>query len=487
MRKRKLFQVLALLDQEGITSFHSYLASGIEGHSKALLKFYDLCCKRVLAAPVEEDIPLEAFVAGTGIKPGRVDKLCSELMARLQSFLAFQEFRSDAQVQQEMFLRALERRNAGLSDLRRYHEKMLSQLDKAGDSGWAALLRLKLRWIMAEAAIKNRETRSLWLEDFEDLSDLLDGFYRLQKLKLASARANANSIFKHKEVDPFEDFVEGIRGGTGFEKLSPLGKGYFLSLEMFQEASGEERFRDLIALLGEHAMSFSKEEAMDLYGYALNFCIRRSNQGHFRFLGYMSALYKQLLANALLLEDGAIPPAQFKNIVTLHCRLGELDWVRGFIEGYRGSLPEALEADAVLYNEAVLAYHEHDYQRAIASLKEIILRLKEDVFYGLDARIYLWKSYFEHLDHLDVEQVDEMYKLYDSFRVYIDRNEVISAPHKTQYRNFIREFKRFMEILSKEPVSTADLQKLHDELIAMEFISNKSWFLFQVAARVGGP
>ena len=113
-------------------------------------------------------------------------------------------------------------------------------------------------------------------------------------------------------------------------------------------------------------------------------------------------------------------------------------------------------------------------------MKEVIANLKEDVFYGLGARVYLWKSYFEHLAHLTMEEVDEMYRMYDAFRVFIDRNDKISVGHKTNYKNFIREFKRFMVILNKEPIDRDQLQELRDDLAEMTFLANKDWFLDKV-------
>lgn len=474
------------MTEPDLDSFQLFLSSGLFGNSKTLLKFFLLWRKRVLGVPLEKEVSLEAFVSGTSFKAKRVDKLCSELAVRLTEFFSFQEYRDNEHLKQELLLRAMERRNAALPEMNRQYDRILGDLAAKKDSTDKELQRLKLRWILAEAAIKTRETRSLWQEDFQDLSNLLDNYYNLQKLKLASARANAQSIYKHEEHNPFEDFISGLRVNLGKAELGPLALAHFLTVEMFQEESGERAFQDLIALLGEHATTFSREDSMDLYGYALNFCIRKSNQGLLNYLGYMSDLYLQLLENGLLLEGGHIVPSQFKNIVTLNCRLGKLDWVRWFIDNYQAQLPEGTEQDAVLYNEAVLAYHKKNYPVAISSLKQIILRVKDDVFYGLDARIYLWKSYFEHLDKLTLPQVDEMYKLYDSFRIFIERNTVLASTHKIQYRNFIREFKRFMEILVQIPISRTELEKLHGEVSQMEFISNKGWFLHHIQAKLDG-
>lgn len=465
-------------------AFQTFLASGLYGNSKTMLKFLGLWRRRVLNLPVEKEVTLEAFVAGTGINPRRVDKLCTELGGRLVEFLSFQEYREQEYVQQEMLLRAMMRRNANLTEMHRQHHRIQKTLEERKESPDKELQRLKLRWVMAETAVKSRTTRTLWQEDFLELSQALDAYYRLQKLKLASAHANARSIYRHEEVNPLADFLKNMEEGSGEMDLSPLARAYFLSVQMLQEETAEARFPELIQLLGAHAAEFAVEEATELYGYALNFCIRKSNEHQSEYLGYMSDLYLQLLDNGLLLQGGKLVPSQFKNIVTLHCRLGKLDWVREFIQEYKDKLTEGTEAKAVQYNAAILAYHEKNYSMAIRSLKEMIQELKDDVFYGLDARIYLWKSYFENFDALTVEEVDEMYKLYDSFRIFIDRNESLADTRKTQYRNFIREFKRFMEFLTQDPVSPAEIEQLKREVANMEFISNKEWFLHHITARL---
>ena len=123
---------------------------------------------------------------------------------------------------------------------------------------------------------------------------------------------------------------------------------------------------------------------------------------------------------------------------------------------------------------------------AITSFKEVIHQGTHYPFYGLDSRIYLWKSYFEYMDHLTSEEVDDMHRLYDPFRLYIDRNTKISPLHRLQYRNFVRLFKRFVRILEAEngqndpsalPAFQAELEEQND-------VANKTWFAQKVAESI---
>lgn len=476
MRQRKLFVLLSLLDSDDIPGFQAFLDSPYFNNSKTLLRFFNLWQDQILSRPDEPDPEPEAFLEGTGIQPYRVDKLCSQLYAKTLDYLAQKEFDRKDAIQNEMLLAGIGRRNPASPELERQYRKMEKKLKKQPLSTEKSMEELQLRWLYAEARVRVRETQSLWKEDLRDLHAHLDGYYILQKLKLVSASANLRLIYNQDAEDPAKVFWNQLNSSGQADKLTPLARAYYLIVEMIREDRDVAAFEELTQLLARNSEGFEAGEARELYGYAINFCIRKQNEGLLEYRNHTASLYRDLLEKGLLLENGKLVPAQMKNLVIIHCQLGQLEWVQQFIEEYRDLLPEEASEYAVVYNEAVLAFYQQDYGRAIPKLKEVILKLKEDVFYELDARVYLWRSYFEHLDHLSMEEVDEMYRLYDAFRIYIDRNDRISLAHKQQYRNFIREFKRFMVILSKEPVAVEDLSILRDEIAEMPFMANKGWF-----------
>ena len=480
MRKRKLYQLLALLSPEELNRFEAFLSTRYFNGRKTLLPFFARWRKLFFTTPDDRDYSVEEFLKGTGISPRRMNKLSSALYNLLVQFMAHSEMMEDEYALNELLVNAIERRSKRNPVSSSLLEKLQAQFDAEPDGPRKRYLSLVNRWMQAEVAIKTRETRALWKEDFQDINHRLDQYYQLQKLKLASASANARNIYNQKEKDPSADFLRSLRETGDVNQLPPLARCYYLTIQMLNEVNGEAAFRELIALLKDHASDFQVEEALELYNYALNFCIRSGNRGKLVYLHFAADLYQQLLDNRLILVNGQLHPQQFKNIVSLYCRLGMVDRAARFIPEYQHFLPETSRSFSVAYNKAVLSFFQGKYGDAIGRFKALVSQASGDIFYELDSRAYLWKSYFENLEHNSMAEMDEMYRLYDSFRLYIDRNEKLSDYHKLHYRNFIRMFKRFMEILNREPVPKDQLTQLRQDVTDLDSISHKEWFLSKI-------
>ncbi|MEM6270396.1 MAG: hypothetical protein AAF998_13215 [Bacteroidota bacterium] len=481
MRQRKVSQLLLLLTAEDLDEFRTYLKNPAIRSNKTLLSFLDQFRKKVLPLAEGEDCSVEELINGTDINPRRVDKLSSALYNLTRQFLAQKQFLQDEHAQLRMLAQAIEDRQAGHKELERLYDRLYQQVSEAPRGAEALANTLRLRWLRAEAAILSRGTRSLWQEDFRDLHQLLDQYYHLQKLRLYSATTNARNIYNHPAAEQNPLFHPQEADLTAMDD-GPIFRAYILAIRMLreEEETGRKLFLELLDLLDREAPQFSHREGMELYGYALNFSIWNINLGQPEFLEHASTIYLQLLANRLILQRGVFPPTQFKNIVSLHCRLGKVDWVESFIADYGDLLPPEKRAFALDYNRAVLAFHKRDYALAISRFRAVIHTLNDDVFYGIDARVFLWKSYFEHYDVLTRDQVDDMYRLYDAFRLFIERNDKISTGHKLTYRNFIRAFKRFMEILRVDPLRGDHLDELRQHVTETDPFSNKRWMLEKI-------
>lgn len=480
MRRRKVYQLLLLFNSDDLKGFQHFLSNPFFSSSTTIITFFKLWKKWLNAYPEGFDCTVEEFLEGSGINPRRMDKLSSKLYALASNYLALIAFQKNPETQDEMLLSAIASRDSGSKSTIGLFERLQSKVEGEKEGPLKIQKALKLKLMMAEALIKTRGTRTLWKEDFQDLQDLLDRYYRLQKLKLLAASANARNIFNHEEENTEAVFPNALP--SEFSKIphSPISKAYTLSIQMFQVKEGKSHFLELLQLLGDEAHHFAASEGIELYGYALNFSIQSTNQGKLEYLNFASTLYQQLIENKLILHNGEILPQQFKNIVALHCRLGMLEWVASFIENYGELLPVESQAFALLYNRSILAFYQKDFSHAIVHLKEIIATYPEDVFYGLDARTVLWKSFWEHLPHLSLEEVDEMHRLYDAFRLFIERNEKISEAHKHHYQNFIRVFKRFIDIQEHQPILQKDIRELRELVMTMVSGPHQGWFLEKI-------
>ena len=475
MRKRRIYHILCLFSEGELRELRDFLVSPLFNGSKMLQRFFMLWEERMLG-PDRKDLDAEAFLEGSGFQVARLDKLCSQLLKRCLEFIAFREYLNSETQQYHHTSQGLIRREASEDEIRRQEDRFRKYLVKRSDSAETLLERMQLEWREVEAKIKVRQTRALYKQDFKNLHDALDTYYFLQKLKIACATANARLMYQ-QDQNPASAFLDFFRQEIAVEDMVPLIQCYFHNIEMLTQPDDQKHFQQLLNLLQQHSGEFEPDDARELYNYAINFTIRKGNQGELVYREYTGALYKDLLAKGFLLIEGKLPPQTLKNIIILHCMLGELDWVEEFIEEYRNRLPEGTDPALVTYNEGVLAFFRKNYAQAIRQLKEVISLLKDDIFYEIDARALLWKSYFENFEHLSLEEVDEMERMYDAFRVFIDRNTKLSEIHKRRYRNFIREFKRLQVMLQQSPLSLEQLQEFKEEVESLEYTYNKDWFL----------
>ncbi|MCF8258935.1 MAG: hypothetical protein K9J06_15375 [Flavobacteriales bacterium] len=103
--------------------------------------------------------------------------------------------------------------------------------------------------------------------------------------------------------------------------------------------------------------------------------------------------------------------------------------MEGFIHDHSDRLPASHRANAVAYNTANLCFHRTEYRQALAQLRHVDL---DDVFYRLDARAILLKTYFEMGDH------DALFYHASAFRTFLARNRTISDRQRKVYQNLVR-------------------------------------------------
>lgn len=485
MRERKIYSVLVLLSKEEHRLFRDYLVSPLFEPSKTMQEFFRLWESKILTpdSTADRSYTAEEFLEGTKLLPSRIDKYCTHLYKRLLDFLGLQQYMQSQDVRFELTADALEQRNAPSKEWDSQRILIQKDIESSSESSAKLLRQLNYKWKAIEARIYTRDTQAIWQEDFRELHQAMDSYYYLQKLKLACAGANARLIYNQNRdaEDDAPDLLLKFDDETAKASLGPLGYSYWLTLRLYNSDDGSDELEVLFAHLHEVGSLFESEEASEVFNYALNYCTRRANKGEVRYQKYAAALYRELLENKSILKDGMLPPQIMKNILVIHCLVGELEWAERFLEEYRDRLQGDPDPYIIKYNLAVLTFYQHD-RNCIGLLKEVISNLKDDIFYELDSRIYLLKAYFDHLKGLSIEETDDMYRVFDSFRVFIDRNKVISPMHKQRYRNFITEFRRFLKLIESGPkkVDQKRLQKLDQKVRASEYMANKSWFLAKI-------
>lgn len=479
VKDRVLVRMLSHLSRKQLRSFKDYLSSNLFTTNKSLLVFVEYLEKKALKAP---EMPLNQadLVKDTGFSNATTEKLFSQTLSLLNSFVAWEERKKDPGAEYAYTFQAWQGMGLEPELLERAYRKMKRQMgdEPASDVDIYHGLRLHHRYLQFQAGQPRKKQGDLFGPHLE----MLDTFYLVSKLKYLCGALSAGRVFSKAEtgIDLNLD-VERV------EKLPAIGKAYFKAYNLLLNPSPEpeeaQKLFDFVNTQGQH---FELEDRSDLYGFLLNCSFRGFSKGILGFGLLADGIYNAMLTGGLLTATGHMPGGHFKNIVSVKVQVGKAAEAREFIEEHQELLLDSERSTLVTYTRGIVHFYFKEYREAMSRFRKIVWDSAEDLFWGLEARNMLWKSYFEAYDDLNMDEHEDMLKLYHSFRVFVSRNSRISDYHKTSYLNFIRVFNRLIHVGDDQLwVSTIpELQALSEETKKMEQIVHKRWIVEAIERKI---
>jgi hypothetical protein len=290
----------------------------------------------------------------------------------------------------------------------------------------------------------------------------LDTYYVIQKLKYYATALHYQKFLNIPSEIFFADEVMAFASSPLFDAV-PIVRIYICIIHTLQEKDGDKAFDLLRSLLSKHIGLFPKQEAEQLYAFAVNYCIRQINKGEPEYLQKIFTLYKQMLQDGLLTYRGSISPWEFKNIVTVALRAKELKWAAAFIEQQSPFIPERDRENAYTFNMARYAFAARKYDQVLELLGTVDY---DDVFYQLDAKTTLMKTYYELGEYQPLQSLKE------SFRILLSRKKLISDTQRTVYGNFVRYTLKLFRADVKDKKKMDTLRK---EIESIKQMADKGW------------
>jgi hypothetical protein len=350
--------------------------------------------------------------------------LLTDVNRCVSEYLVFKQLQKDPQRKQQLLLQELSDRKCMKAFEKTYRQEM-SALDSGQQVDSKALLnRYELYSLKAKEELSRGKRSS---DVFEESSLFLDLYFVAKKLQISAEKINLNYILRKEWNDPFlKNILEQV--DQGLFGHSPYIRLYRLIIQSLTEPDNEEVFVLLKKEVPELMGRLSASELSDLYQYLLNYCIRKINAGRLVFQKELLAVYQSALEHGALMSNGVLSQWDFKNVVTISLRTGNLDYARHFIHGHKQHLPAAQRPNALAYNLANLHFSEKNYRAAIKQLQKVDL---DDVFYRLDARSILLKSFYE------LDDTDALFYHASAFRSFLNRNRTISDQQRKLYLNLI--------------------------------------------------
>ena len=300
----------------------------------------------------------------------------------------------------------------------------------------------------------------------KDLASSIDLFYLSSRLRLICFALAQQSVY-HADMPDFMASKIVALAEADHWAAEPTVAVFLHCYRMLKNLEEEVHFQRFKQLLQQVNPLFKLDEMRELNTFAINYCIRRLNDGRGSYLQELLDLYKSGLASGHLIVNGVLSRFTYHNIVGAGLRSGDLDWVNFFIHEYKNALERSYRESSFSFSLARLEFARHRYDAVLELLQKANYR---DPLINLAAKTLLLKTWYELGEH------DLLHAHLDAMRNYIHRKRVIGY-HRTNYLNIVRFTDKLLRLNWN---NKKEVESLKNELAKEEVLTEKEWLLGQV-------
>ncbi|MFK7922717.1 MAG: hypothetical protein AB8H47_12210 [Bacteroidia bacterium] len=399
----------------------------------------------------------------------QLQDITSYLTRLLERFLAQERWESQPLQRQGQLVFSLRERKMSKEHLRAYikWQKLLPKPQSVSE--YLDYYHIEEEGMHTQVLERKRKTAP----HLQKAIQAFDHYYLLNRLRYACALLNRRIVLADEaELSWARQLYHHINENRTQWQTHPLIVAYHQLFHLLDH-EGEDEFRAIEEHLEAHLSLISPASLRELYAHLMNFCIKKLNEGNQDYQARLFALYQDQLAQGILLDEGQISPADYKNIVSLALRNEAFDWVGAFIEDYKNKLPPDRQEVAYRYQKANLHFHLADYSSCLRLLRT---QEFEDSYYQLGAKTMVLKVHFETGDF------EAFYYAAAAFESFLQRNRKIPAYQKELYLNLIRFSKRLAKLYIQHQIGSSMLKKaqllrLDKRLSKHRKIAQSAWIL----------
>lgn len=465
MEKTQLISLLQSLDPKEVREIRKFLRSPFFNHRKDVIKLFDYVIPLVhknVASLGREKVYAKVYGTKESFNEQSFRQLLSWLQQLLEKYLAYQALSKEELEVKIRLAGVFQDRNLPkhFKKTIRDVEQKLSKLEIRNTNYHEWNFELEHQKYIASSV------KRMTAHNFQVSSDHLDFAYILKKLRQVCLSVAHQTVYKTEyKLGLFEHVLDYIEKKQLEEH--PTIAVYLYCYYTMTNVKRTDYFFKFKNILIESANRFSLEELRNLYLFAINFCIRRLNEGDLAFADEGLDLYKNALDSRVLFLKGVLSRFTFRNIVAMGLKVKEYVWVERFIERYQDNVEPGFQASNYALNMATLEYHRKNYDRIMTLLQFADYK---DLLMNLSAKTLLAKVYYE----LDEDILLEAHL--QTMQVFIKRKRIIGY-HRKNYLNFIYYLKQLL----KTPFSKAEKKQLLVEQVNQEeVLTERDWFLSMI-------
>ena len=249
---------------------------------------------------------------------------------------------------------------------------------------------------------------------------------------------------------------------------------YSLLVKQLEDIANDEIYFKLKQMLEDSRDKLSDDTIKKLLLNIVSICNMKNNRGKKDFMNEGYNFMKQLAESNFYdnLEGSPhFPPSHFRNIVKAGVALGDIEWVKKFINENAHKLEHSLESSLKHYSLAKIAFVEGDYDSALGHLGKVD---SENLVFKLDIKKLYSMIFFETGSFENLRSLLNTYNQSVSKRV--NKNESILLRH----RNFIR----YLRMIINKAEAGNDEAERHALLKSLmkENVSEKTWLVEKLEA-----
>lgn len=471
MFESKLYTILANFNKYELNRIRKYITSPYFNKNKELIQLFDVLTKET--SPEHETLSKEQVWQKihegenpTGYDDTRMRKYQSDLLKLIESYLA-QEIYEENPVRQAHFLvEAVARKR-----MIKLYKTVMKSARLISERQYFKSANFFYHQYQIEKSyydILTHEKKRLEKTNVEAIADNLDKFYLAEKLRYYCSVLATRFIQTHDYQLLFIDEIIAHIDKYQYADTPPIIVYYSIYLT-YKDSENDDYFSNLKNVINENIKYFPSDEANEIYTYALNFCVGKINRGHQQYLQEYFDMYQNILEDEVIdFSDEELGPYHFRNINICALRLGKFDWVEKFITKYKDQLPPELKENAISFNMAQLHFYKKEYDKVLRLLSQVEY---EDFTYNLNSKVFLMKTYFE------LDEIEPLYSLLESFRVFLNRTNKLTVQRRLIYQNMIKLVKKLTKIRHGDLKSIEKFKKEMDQvkgqLIDEEWIKEK--------------
>lgn len=409
---------------------------------------------------LEAELVYEYVFDDTQHDMARLRHVMTYLTRIIQRYMTIAGFEEDRAMVDLVYARSLRERNLTKQFLAEYHKAEAYLQQDALLTPDTYFYRLQIHTEYYAHAIASRKARN---QELQMLSEDLDMFYAVQKLKQVSNILSYKNLF---QLDHQPELMEEVLQLIERKNLrrDPLVAALYHSYLCLAEPEDEAHFARLKAALLNSGQLIERRELKDIYTLAINYCIKRINTGDTRYHQQVFDIYRSGLEYHIFEEEGQLSPFTYKNIASIAIGLKQYEWVLYFLDEYKDRLPARHRDDFYTYCLARYYFSLSDYNQVTDLLQEV--EIKEQ-FTDLDARILLIKTYLE---------LDE-YSLLDysisNLKQQLKRKK-LQTYHQEAYGNFAKLVGRLLNLRPYDKKARTSLQQ---KITNTRVVAEREWLL----------